>query len=207
MMTDEFICDTLKARKFIREVQAVVAAKPSISERLAAIRPLFTEVMADPNWLPDEFRRTYEQGGMGKGIANWLLYRDLEGSLSLSALVLQHGATTPVHDHLAWGLVGLYVGEQEEEVYDLAHPVHADDHHADLKLVEKKHLTAGSLYELIPPTGDIHRVTTTSQDLSISLHLLGNDVGCTLRHRFEPETGEVTPFRSGYTNKDCENAG
>jgi predicted metal-dependent enzyme (double-stranded beta helix superfamily) len=58
---------------------------------------------------------------------------------------------------------------------------------------------------LIPPTGDIHRVTTTSQDLSISLHLLGIDVGCTLRHRFEPGTGEVIPFRSGYTNKDCEN--
>jgi hypothetical protein len=34
--------------------------------------------------------------------------------------------------------------------------------------------------------------------------LLGNDVGCTLRHRFEPDTGEVMAFRSGYTNKDCE---
>jgi predicted metal-dependent enzyme (double-stranded beta helix superfamily) len=113
-MTDEFICDTPKTRQFIHEVRTVIAAAPSISERLAAIRPLFTEVMQDPDWLPDEFRRTYEQGGMGKGIANWLLYRDLDGRLSLSALVLPPGATTPVHDHLAWGLVGLYTGEQDE---------------------------------------------------------------------------------------------
>ena len=84
----------------------------------------------------------------------------------------------PVHDHLAWGLVGLYVGEQDEEIYETAVPVHTTEDHTDLKLVEKKHLTVGSFYELIPPTGDIHRVITTSQEPSISLHLLGNDVGC-----------------------------
>jgi predicted metal-dependent enzyme (double-stranded beta helix superfamily) len=203
-MNDEFICDTPQVRQFINEVQAIVASTNDVTERLAAIRPLFSQIMVDPNWLPDEFRRTYEQGGMGKGIANWLLYRDTEGALSLSALVLPHGAATPVHDHLAWGLVGLYVGEQDEEIYEPATAVPADAEHSDLKLAEKKHLTVGSFYELIPPTGDIHRITTTSQEPSISLHLLGNDVGCILRHRFEPNTGEVAPFRSGYTNIECQ---
>ena len=131
-MTDEFICDTRKARQFIRKVQVIIAGTSSLSERLAAIRPLFSQVMADPHWLPNEFHRTYEHGGMGKGIANWLLYRDTEGTLSLSALVLPHGAATPIHDHLAWGLVGLYVGEQDEEIYEPTAPNHADGHHADL---------------------------------------------------------------------------
>jgi len=203
-MTDEFICDTLKVRQFIGEVRVIIAGTSSVPERLAAIRPLFSQVMADPHWLPNEFHRTYEHGGMGKGIANWLLYRDTEGTLSLSALVLPNRAATPVHDHLAWGLVGLYVGEQDEEIYEPASPNHADGHHSDLKLAERKHLKAGSFYELIPPTGDIHRVISTSQEPSISLHLLGNDVGCILRHRFEPETGAVAPFRSGYTNMSCE---
>ena len=27
------------------------------------------------------------------------------------------GAATPVHDHLAWGLVGIYRGQQDETVY------------------------------------------------------------------------------------------
>ena len=203
-MADEFICDTREVRDFIDKVQEIVARTASVEERLARIRPLFDQMMADPDWLPEPFRRTYEEGGMGKGIANWLLYRDGEGTLSLSALVLPPGAATPVHDHLAWGLVGLYVGEQEEEVYEPAAPVGADDDRADLTLVSTNHLKAGSFYELLPPAGDIHRVITTGDEPSISLHLLGNDVGCVLRHRFRPETDEVAPFRSGYSNQECE---
>lgn len=203
-MADEFRCDTPEVRNFIDQVKAIVAGTDSVTERLAAIRPLFSQMLADPSWLPEEFRRTYEAGGMGKGIANWLLYRDTAGALSFSALVLLPGTATPVHDHLAWGLVGLYVGEQAEEVYEPAALVGADDTHADLKLIAQNRLKVGSFYELIPPTGDIHRVITSSAEPSISLHLLGNDVGCVLRHRFEPATGEVAPFRSGYTNQACQ---
>ena len=203
-MADEFICDTIEVRNFIGKVKEIVAATPLVKARLAAIRPLFAQMMADPYWLPERFRSSSETGGMGKGVANWLLYRNTEGTLSLCAVVLAPGAATPVHDHLAWGLVGLYVGEQAEEVYEPASPVGQDERHADLKLVAKNHLNVGSFYELIPPTGDIHRVLTLGDEPSVSLHLLGNDVGCVWRHTFVPDTGEVAPFRSGYTNKDCE---
>ncbi len=43
---------------------------------------------------------------MGGGIGQWLLLRAGDGSLSLFSLVVPSGAQTPVHDHLAWGLVG-----------------------------------------------------------------------------------------------------
>ena len=56
----------------------------------------------------------------------------------------------------------------------------------------------------IPPRDDIHRVRTTSPSTSVSLHLLTNDTGCVWRHRFEPDSGEVRPFRSGYVNVECE---
>lgn len=203
-MADEFICDTPEVRSFIRKVKEIVAGSGTVEERLAEIRPHFSQIMADPSWLPEAYRRVTEEGGMGKHIANWLLYRDTDGTLSLSALVLPPGATTPVHDHLAWGLVGLYVGEQEEEVYKAPAPVGPGDKRADLTLAGKNHLEVGSFYELIPPTGDIHRVTTLGDEPSISLHLLTNDVGCVLRHRFEPETGTVAPFRSAYSNRECE---
>jgi predicted metal-dependent enzyme (double-stranded beta helix superfamily) len=101
-------------------------------------------------------------------------------------------------------LVGLYLGEQIEEVYEPAAPIGPDDTHADLQLVAQNRLETGHFYELIPPNGDIHRVTTTSVKPSISIHLLGNDVGCVLRHRFEPDTGTVIPFRSAYSNEDCQ---
>lgn len=202
-MSDEFICDTPEMRTFIASVKEILANGATIAEKLTAIRPHFTRMMEDTTWLPDEFRTTPAAGGMGAGIANWLLYRDTDGTLSLAALVLPPRAVTPVHDHLAWGLVGLYIGEQDEEVYEPAAPIDEEDSYTTLRLVTKNHLKAGSFYELIPPSGDIHRVITTSAEPSISLHLLTNDVGCVLRHRFVPETGEVAPFRSGYTNFNC----
>ena len=204
-MADEFICDTPEVRSFIGKVKEIVVnGAGSVADKLTAIRPSFSQMMADPNWLPEEFRRAPAEGGMGRGIANWLLYRDTEGVLSLSALVLLPGTVTPVHDHLAWGLVGLYVGEQDEEVYQAGAPVGSADEYADLKLISTNHLQAGSFYELIPPLGDIHRVFARGAEPSISLHLLSNDIGCVLRHRFEPETGGVAPFRTEYTNKRCE---
>jgi predicted metal-dependent enzyme (double-stranded beta helix superfamily) len=145
-MAEEYYCDTPEVRSFIGHVKGIVAGSGSVEERLAAIKPHFSEMMADPNWLPEAFRRTSEEGGMGKGIANWLLYRDTEGSLSLSALVLLPGAATPVHDHLAWGLVGLYVGEQRDEVYAAGAPVGPGDEQAELSLVAEKQLEAGSFY-------------------------------------------------------------
>jgi predicted metal-dependent enzyme (double-stranded beta helix superfamily) len=53
---------------------------------------------------------------MGGGIGQWLVFRSAARDLCLFALVVPPGAATPVHDHLAWGLVGLYRGEQEETV-------------------------------------------------------------------------------------------
>jgi predicted metal-dependent enzyme (double-stranded beta helix superfamily) len=160
--------------------------------------------MADPEWLPAEFRQPAEQSGMGGGIASWLLYRAGDGSLSFFALVVPPGSSTPVHDHLAWGLVGLYVGEQTEEVYEQLPDQGSEPEHANLNLMTTNQLQPGTFYELIPPHGDIHRVTTSGKVPSISLHLLGNDTGCIWRHSYDPNTGTVKAFRSGYTNRSCE---
>jgi predicted metal-dependent enzyme (double-stranded beta helix superfamily) len=109
---------------------------------------------------------------------------------------------TPVHDHLAWGLVGLYRGEQFEEVF-----VRRDDGSRDgvarLDVIDRRHLRRGEFYDLIPPHGDIHRVVAANEQPSVSIHLLRNDVGCIHRHAFDVEESSVRPFRSGYVNVEC----
>lgn len=203
-MEDEYVLNTPQIQTFIEEIQAIIKGTEEVSERLAAMRPHFSTLMADPDWLPAEFRQPAEQSGMGGGIASWLLYRAGDGSLSFFTLVIPPGSSTPVHDHLAWGLVGLYVGEQTEDVYERLADEDHDPDHASLNLMSANHLKPGTFYELIPPHGDIHRITTTGDIPSISLHLLGNDTGCVWRHSYNPETGDVNPFRSGYTNRTCE---
>jgi 3-mercaptopropionate dioxygenase len=194
-VSDEFILDTPVVRNFVAAVQAVLRSSASPVEACDAIRPEFATLLADPGWLPDEYQVAAPESGMGGGIAQWLLYRAGDASLSLFSLVVPSGSATPIHDHLAWGLVGLYRGTQDEEVYARRN--------GSLELVAQRALEPGDFYVLIPPADDIHRVRTTSPEQSVSIHLLTNDTGCVWRHTYDAASGAASAFRSGYVNVPC----
>jgi len=195
-MSDELVLDTPVVRGFLDTVREAIASSASPEEACEAIRPRFADLLADSAWLPDAYMAPVPGSGMGGGIGQWLLFRAGDGSLSLFSLVVPPGSATPVHDHLAWGLVGLYRGRQDEEVYA--------ERNGGLDLVEQRALEPGDFYVLIPPRDDIHRVRTTSAEPSVSIHLLTNDTGCVWRHQFDLESGERKPFRSGWVNVDCD---
>jgi predicted metal-dependent enzyme (double-stranded beta helix superfamily) len=195
-MESEFVLDTPAVRGFVAGVKATIARSASPEEACELLRPRFAELLEDPDWLPDEYRADAPDSGMGGGIGQWLLYHAGDGSLSLFSLVVPSGSQTPIHDHLAWGLVGLYRGTQDEEVY-----AHRD---GGLELVERRALAPGDFYVLIPPRDDIHRVRSTSAETSVSIHILTKDSGCVWRLSYDAESGEAHPFRSGYVNAPCD---
>ena len=204
--TDEWLIDAPLMSDFINEVNAIRRTASDPRAAVAAIRPHFAKLLADPQWLPSQYQEPAAgESGMGSRIGMWLLYRAGDGGLAFSALVLPAGAQTPVHDHLAWGLVGLYKGEQAEEVF-ARHDHGEQAGHAELAVSERNLLKPGDFYELLPEN-DIHRVRTTSDVTSVSLHLLGNDNGCIWRHRVEPEAQQVLPFKSGWLNVECREYG
>ena len=195
MKDAEFVLDVPVVRSFVAEAQATIASARAPAEACDAIRPAFAALLADSGWLPAEYRAPAPASGMGGGIGQWLLYRSGDGSLCLFSLVVPPEAETPIHDHLAWGLVGLYQGSQEEEIYARRNGA--------LELVDRRGVEPGDFYVLLPPDNDIHRVRTTSAETSVSIHLLTNDTGCVWRHSFDVESGEQRPFRSGYANVAC----
>jgi predicted metal-dependent enzyme (double-stranded beta helix superfamily) len=195
---DEYVLDTPIVRRFVAGVRERIAAADSSHASCEAIRPLFADLLADGEWLPVEFQRDAPQSGMGGGIGQWLLFRAADRSLCLFSLVVPPGSMTPIHDHLAWGFVGLYRGNQDEEFYRPAAE--------GLELLRRRPLAPGDFYELHPPLDDVHRVRTTSDLTSVSIHLLANDTGCILRNTYDEQTGQANPFRSGYVNADCEEA-
>jgi predicted metal-dependent enzyme (double-stranded beta helix superfamily) len=197
MTTDEFLVESPLVQTFVAGTRSIVARGLAPAEACELIRPRFAELLDADGWLPERFQEAAPQSGMGGGIGQWLLYRAGDGLLSLFSLVVPAGAETPVHDHLSWGLVGLYRGAQEEEIY-------AFGEDEELGLVESRTLARGDFYALIPPQDDIHRVRTTSAATSVSIHLLTNDTGCVWRHAYDPATGDVRPFRSGYVNVACD---
>jgi len=197
-----FLVDTAEVRALIAEAQTQMRGDAHVAERVESLKPAFAKLLAADGWLPDAFAAADDASRMGGGIGQYALYRAEDGSLCLFSLVVPAGASTPVHDHLAWGVVGVYRGVQDETVYRRLDDG-SDESRAELEISSQQTLRAGDLYSLIPPTDDIHYVKTVSEGASISIHLLANDTACVWRHKFDPDSGAVTPFRSGYANAPC----
>ena len=197
-----FLVDTPAIRALIEETRRVTETMPDVAARVEALRPAFAALLASDGWLPESCATPDQSSRMGGGIGQYALYRAEDKSLCLFSLVVPSGAATPVHDHLAWGLVGVYRGRQDETVYRRLDDG-SDPARADLEISKRQELGRGECYTLLPPADDIHYVSTISDTPSISIHLLANDTACVWRHKFEPATGVVTPFRSGYANAPC----
>jgi 3-mercaptopropionate dioxygenase len=197
-----FLVDAPEIRALVAETERLMRDVADDRTRVEQLRPAFARLLSAEGWLPEEYAIPDHKSGMGGGIGQYALYRAEDGSLCLFSLVIPPKSRTPVHDHLAWGLVGIYRGAQDETIYQ-----RLDDGteagRATLKIQQQQRLNEGEFYTLLPPRDDIHYVETVSETPSISIHLLANDTACVWRHRFEPEVGTVTAFRSGYSNAPC----
>ena len=207
-MTEEWYLDNDRLRSFVDTVDEAANTHEEIPDLLEALHDPFEDLLTDDEWLEAPFDDLVpegydDQGDMGGEIAQWLLYRR-DNKLSVFTLALPPGVETPVHDHLAWGLVGIYSGAQEEEFYRRVDDADNDIGPTDLEHLRTEEMHEGDFYELVPPNNDIHQVQTSSDVPSVSVHLLGADVGCIQRHQFDPDDQFVETFQSHYTNLRCE---
>jgi len=197
-----FLIDAPEIRGLIDETRRLTTAIADTAARVEALRPAFKKLLAADGWLPKDYGEPDLKSGMGGGIGQYALYRAEDGSLCLFSLVIPAGSETPIHDHLAWGLIGVYRGMQDETVYRRLDDGR-DESKANLEVARKQTVKRGQFYTLLPPLDDIHYVRTVSKSPSISIHLLANDTACVTRHRFDAKSGAVTAFRSGYSNAKC----
>ena len=195
-----FLVDVPEIRALIEETRRLTDEITDTPARVEALKPAFSKLLAADGWLPEEYASPDLKSGMGGGIGQYALYRAED--LCLFSLVIPAGAETPVHDHLAWGLIGVYRGRQDETVYRRLDDGR-DESRATLEVSKRQTMDTGEFYALLPPRDDIHFVRTVSDVPSISIHLLANDTACVWRHRFDPAVGTVNAFRSGYSNAPC----
>jgi predicted metal-dependent enzyme (double-stranded beta helix superfamily) len=102
-----------------------------------------------------------------------ILHVEPDGSFSIVSLCWLPGQETPIHDHVSWCVVGVHQGLELETAYRLDRgPDGAET------LVETGTLacTPGMTEALTPP-GDIHKVSNAGDELAISIHIYGADIG------------------------------
>lgn len=198
---DQWFVKSPELSEFVAIAKGIIA--DNNGDRIAildTLEPYFAALLKKPDWLPKNFTQPNPESALGGGIGQWLLYRSQERSLTIFSLVIPPHAITPIHDHLSWGLVGLYQGQQEETVYRrLDNGAIAE--FAQLETVGTYQVKSGDIYRLLPPDNDIHSVkATTVFAPSVSIHVMGNDTGSIERNQYNPEQRSVRSFRSGYSN-------
>ena len=177
---------------FTRDLDALVErATGQPRETVQAAKPLLEKLIADMSWLPPRMAAPSE-----KGSVQYLLHRHPADAYTVVSVVFPVGYSTTVHDHGAWGLVGVWRGEEHEERFR-----RSDDGSrpglAQLAPVGSAvRNTPGSVTWLIPPDEEIHRIRNPASVPACSIHVYGGDLNGKLRHQYDLETGEIKEFRT-----------
>jgi 3-mercaptopropionate dioxygenase len=179
-------------RWFIGEMELVVKGSTSESETLRRAKPLMQRLLSAPSSVPDSaFEPRKDRFAMN------LLYMPSDRAFSVNGAVWLPNQTTPIHDHLTWAMVGLYDGEERESLYrrtdDHSNPKLAKLELASEQINKKGHIT-------VLGEAGIHKIDNVSRLPSRSIHVYGIDIGNAERHSYDPVTGEVSKFVSGYCN-------
>ncbi len=178
-------------KHFIDEADDVVRNGKSESEVLRQLKPRLEKLLANPN-LPDQaFTPRRDRFAMN------LIHMPEDKTFSVIGGVWGPGQTTPVHDHLTWALIGVYKGEERESLFrrldDGSNPKYAKLEMASETINKPGHVT-------VLGSAGIHRVDNVSRTSAWSIHVYGRDIGNAARHSYDPLTGEVGQFVSGYCN-------
>jgi 3-mercaptopropionate dioxygenase len=179
-------------QNLIQDVDRIVRGYPSESEVLLHLKPALEKLVGSPGSVPAKaFTPRKDRFAMN------LLQMPEDEAYSIIGGVWHPGQTTPIHDHLTWALIGVYEGEEREALFrrtdDGSNPKRARIQQVSERVNKKGHVT------VLGHSG-IHRVDNISIKPTTSVHIYGRDIGNAERHSYNPVTGEISRFVSGYCN-------
>lgn len=106
-----------------------------------------------------------------------LVHAEEDGSMSLYCLVWTPGQWTPVHDHGAWGLVGVVRGALQERAFIRTDPMEREDNGIILRRGGTCVLSPGSVTTFVANPDHIHRAgVPRNADPTVTLHLYGRNM-------------------------------
>jgi predicted metal-dependent enzyme (double-stranded beta helix superfamily) len=168
---------------FITDARRVMEVDGGAIDREAvvyALEPLLQRALAGPGWTDPRYAFVAEGGRTG-----YRYYQNADGTLNIYGVLFQPGHPTPVHDHVTWGIIGVYSGEQQTTRYR-----RLDDGstpgQCSVELQVDEVLTHGATYPLLPPH-DIHRIEVVGPVEGLSIHVLGADLRRQKRRIFNVE--------------------
>jgi predicted metal-dependent enzyme (double-stranded beta helix superfamily) len=176
--------------RFVGEVNALLVSGEEESSLHRKVRDAMRVLVAEDDWLDPAFAEPHPHH-----YQQYLLYADPDDRFSVVSFVWGPGQHTPIHDHTVWGVIGMLRGAEMTQNYELF----AES--APNPVGDEMRLMPGAVAMVSPAIGDVHRVRNALSDqVSISIHAYGGNIGKILRHVFPAEGGAPKEFVSGYSN-------
>ena len=173
-------------RLFIDLVEPLIRSLRQPSDIVRAIEPHLHQLISRADWLEEPYRRAIPS----KAYAQYLLYRPNDHAFSVVSFVWNPGQGSPIHDHCTWGVIGQLEGEEEEGRFRLTQ--------GGMERVAVVSARPGDVSHVYPPDRDIHQISNRTAEPTISIHIYGGDIGSQKRHVYNPVSGAIQPFISGY---------
>jgi predicted metal-dependent enzyme (double-stranded beta helix superfamily) len=170
---------------FVEDARRIMEVEGGIKDREAAVgqlEPLLKRALDGPGWTDSQYATIVDGGRPG-----FAYYKNDDGSLNIYGVLFRPGHPTPTHDHVTWGIIGVYSGEQRTTRYNRQDDG-ATPGVCKVELVDDAVLTHGATYPLLPPH-DIHRIEVLGAEDGLSIHVLGADLKRQRRRIFDVEQG------------------
>lgn len=175
---------------FVDDVSAMVATTDDEHEITKRVGERLSALLASDYRLPPELTRPSAEHHV-----NYPLHIAPDGSWSLAAVVWNVGQRTPVHGHETWGVVGIHSGAEREFRY--VKPTAADAG-TPLTPAGEQLFEHGAVTVCCTTDDDVHAVAAVGDVPTVGIHVYGADIGAIQRRRYDPATGAVELFVSGW---------
>jgi predicted metal-dependent enzyme (double-stranded beta helix superfamily) len=182
--------DADRLQSFIDDVGLVVSSTDDEHEITARVGRRLSALLASGYRLPPEVTRASSVRHV-----TYPLYIAPDDSWSMASVVWDVGQRTNVHSHETWGVVGIYAGAELEIRY--LKPT-ASTANAPLTPAGEARWEPGQVTVCCTTDDDVHAVEAVGSEPTVGIHVYGGNIGTIRRQSYDPATGEVTSFVSGW---------
>ena len=164
---------------FVSDIDALRRSAQTEAELVGRVADRLARLNRAERWLPADFRKPCADKYM-----QHVMYVAPDSGFSICSLVWCEGQATPIHDHSAWCVVGVYEGAERETRYRLDGSGEAER----LISIGTLDMRGGETAGFAADGTDIHRVANPTNGLSISIHVYGADIralGTSIKRRFD----------------------
>jgi predicted metal-dependent enzyme (double-stranded beta helix superfamily) len=180
----------MELQTFIDDVELVVGSTDDEYEITERVGKLLSALLASDYRLPPELTRPSPDHHV-----NYPLHIAPDDRWSLAAVVWNVGQRTPVHGHDTWGVVGIYSGAEREFRYDK--PTAAESG-KPLREAGEHVWERGQVTVCCTTDDDVHAVAAVGDIPTVGIHVYGDNIGTIERRMYDPATGAVRMFVSGW---------